>query len=64
MLLLKPDKNEPKKDFLTRCISILANEDNGKRWPNNEQRVAICFKIWNENIYEDKNFAIIFKYLH
>jgi len=49
MPLPKPEKNEKEKQFIKRCIKELSDEDQGKRWPDNKQRVAICFNIWNEN---------------
>lgn len=46
MPLPKPKKNESEKDFIGRCVSILANE--GDRWPNNDQRVAVCYSQWKD----------------
>ena len=49
MPLPKPNK-EDKNTFISRCVKTLADE--GDRWPDNDQRVAVCFTQWektNEN---------------
>ena len=50
MPLPTPTKKEDKEKFVQRCIKTLAKE--GDRWPDNEQRIAVCFTQWrktNEN---------------
>lgn len=46
MPLPKPKTDENEKEFISRCISILADEAGGKRWPDNQQRIAVCYKQW------------------
>ena len=60
MPLPKPRAGEQKDAFMHRCIVSLAEEGDGKRWPKNNQRVAICITQWSEmkneslNLFEDK----------
>lgn len=49
MPLPKPKSSEQEKDFISRCISTLSKEKDDKgneRWPDNEQRIAVCYKQW------------------
>lgn len=53
MPLPNPKSNESEKDFIGRCISDISKEKDEKgnlRWPDNDQRVAVCFSQWrNKN---------------
>lgn len=40
MPLPKPKKNEKQNDFISRCMS---NDVMKKEFPNNKQRVAVCY---------------------
>lgn len=46
MPIPNPRPNEKQNDFISRCVSALADSD-----PNmpNEQRVAICFDKWRKS---------------
>lgn len=48
-----PNTGENEREFVSRCISELADEEDGKRWPDNQQRIAVCYKQW-----ESKNEKI------
>ena len=51
MPLPNPKSNESEKDFIGRCISDISKEKDGKgnkRWPDNEQRVAVCYSQWEK----------------
>lgn len=56
-----PKFNENEKEFISRCITVISKEKDDKgniRWPDNEQRVAVCYSQW-----ENKNESnIIFKF--
>lgn len=45
MPLPKPKKDEKKDDFIERCMS---NDTMKKEFPDNDQRLAVCFKQWKE----------------
>lgn len=53
MPLPTPKSNEKQDDFVGRCISLISKEKDEKgnlRWPDNDQRVAVCFSQWrNKN---------------
>ncbi len=53
MPLPEPKSNEKQDDFVGRCISLISKEKDEKgnlRWPDNDQRVAVCFSQWrNKN---------------
>lgn len=52
MPLPKPHKGEKEKDFISRCMSDdVINED----YPDNDQRLAVCYSIWNRNKENDMN---------
>lgn len=53
MPLPKPNKKEKKNDFMKRCVKTLAHEDDGKRWKDNKQRVAVCYDCWRKEHPED-----------
>lgn len=40
-----PKKNEKKTDFIARCVS---DEEAKKTFPDNSQRVAFCYKQWED----------------
>jgi HK97 family phage prohead protease len=42
----KPHKNEPKKDFIERCIPIVLHEETAQ---DGSQAAAICNSIWREH---------------
>ena len=49
MSLPQPKSKESKEEFIGRCISTIAKEKDEKgnlRWPDNDQRVAVCFSQW------------------
>lgn len=51
MSLPNPKSNEKEKDFIGRCISEISKEKDGggnKRWPDNEQRIAVCYSQWEK----------------
>lgn len=58
MPIPKPKSGEKKEEFISRCVSILSKEekDGEKIYPDNDQRLAICFSSW-----EDKNEDILHK---
>ncbi len=39
----KPKKNEKKSDYIARCI---VDEKMKKKFPEKEQRIAVCFSLW------------------
>ena len=48
-----PHSKESKDAFISRCVSELAHEADGYRWPKNDQRLAVCYLQWdkkNENV--------------
>lgn len=45
MPLPKPNKDEEKQEFLQRCMN---NKTTKKEFPDNDQRIAVCEKIWDE----------------
>lgn len=38
-------KGEKKSDFVSRCIG---NEGMNKEFPNQRQRTAVCFSLWEQ----------------
>ena len=55
-------KGKSEKEFIGRCISTLAHEKGGDRWPDNEQRIAVCYSQW-EKANEDDILDKIESYL-
>lgn len=51
MPLPKPKKDEKQDDFIERCMS---NDTMKKEFPDNDQRLAVCFKQWKEKDSEKK----------
>ena len=45
MPIPKPRKNEPKKEFIKRCMGSPTMK---KEFPSNDQRNAVCYKSWEE----------------
>lgn len=45
MPLPKPNKDEPRKDFNSRCMG---NSVMNKEYPNQDQRFAICNSLWTK----------------
>lgn len=45
MPIPNPKKAEPQKKFMSRCMS---NGTMKKEYPDNKQRVAICFGSWRK----------------
>lgn len=43
MPIPKPSKNEKEKDFISRCMSILADD-----YKDNKQRAAVCYSAWKD----------------
>lgn len=57
MPLPTPNSNEKEDTFIGRCISEISKEKDSKgnkRWPNQEQRIAVCYSQW-----EKKNESIV-----
>jgi len=50
MPLLDPNKNEEEKSFINRCINM---ESVKKEFPNQKQRVGVCFSQWKKNKKKD-----------
>lgn len=48
MPIPKPEKNESKQNFISRCIEILT-KDKKDEFPSREQRAAICYSQWSEH---------------
>lgn len=48
MPLPKPKKNENQEDFIKRCMHFMKSEEDGKRWPDNKQRFAICIQQYEK----------------
>ena len=44
MPLPKPQKDEPRNEFIVRCAS---DEETLKEFPDSKQRVAVCIGIYN-----------------
>ena len=42
----KPKKGETKQEYVSRCVIHLAKKGEGK---NNDQRVAICYSLWDQH---------------
>lgn len=45
MPLPKPKPREEKKDFIQRCA---ADSIMNKEFPNESQRLAVCYSIWRD----------------
>lgn len=45
MPIPKPKKDETKNKFLTRCMG---NSTMRKEYPDNKQRLAVCYTEWRE----------------
>ena len=58
MPIPKPNKDEKKPDFISRCMG---DEVMNKDYPEQDQRSAICYKAWDteENIKRDEKGRII-----
>ena len=59
MPLPEPKSSEKEKDFIGRCISTISKEKDEKgnlRWPDQDQRIAVCYSAW-----EQKNESIVNK---
>lgn len=48
MPLPEPNQNEEKQDFVSRCVSWLSDNE-GEKYPDNDQRVAICYSQWDRS---------------
>lgn len=46
MPIPKPNKNETQDNFVARCID---NSTMKKEYPDNEQRLAVCFSSWKDS---------------
>jgi len=44
MPIIKPKLHEPKPEFISRCMS---DDELVKEFPDNKQRVAVCYSFWN-----------------
>jgi len=48
----KPNKDEKKKDFISRCIPIVLDEGTAE---NSDQAAAICYGLWDEHMKTKKS---------
>lgn len=46
-----PRTNETKKDWVNRCMS---DSEQKKTFPDRKQRLAVCYKKWEEHIKASK----------
>lgn len=46
-----PKSGEKQNDFISRCMS---NDEMQSKFPDQEQRVAVCFTKWRENKSKEK----------
>lgn len=53
MPLPKPNDNESRQDFISRCMG---NEVMNRDFPDNDQRMAVCQRQWEENKMNTKSF--------
>ena len=55
MPIPKPTAGEGKDEFISRCMS---NETMKSDYPNNQQRVAVCYSSWNNSQKRNSNIHL------
>lgn len=51
----KPTVNETKKEFISRCISVVSKEEDKEDW-DKDKIIAYCYSLWRE---KDSSIDII-----
>lgn len=52
-----PNSGEEQNPFMGRCLHELKHEKGGTRWPDHDQRIAVCMTSWrkkNEQLSEEE----------